>query len=91
MTGLAEELAERLRREGVLALRLRVIPKSSRTELAGYMDDGTLKVRVAAAPEKGKANAELRAFLARTLGVGQRQVTIVSGESSQNKQVRVSL
>ncbi|MFN3326256.1 MAG: DUF167 domain-containing protein [Bryobacteraceae bacterium] len=91
MTGLAEEMAERLRREGVLGLKLRVIPKSSRTELAGYMDDGTLKVRVAAAPEKGKANAELRAFLARILGVGQRQVTIVSGESSQNKQVRVSL
>ena len=45
-------------------IKVKVIPKSSRTELAGQLPDGTWKIKVAAAPEKGKANKALCAFLA---------------------------
>lgn len=83
------ELREQLARERRLALRIKVQPKSPRTEWAGRLDDGTWKVRLAAVPEKGKANEELVAFLARELGVPRSQVEIVSGATATLKQVRV--
>lgn len=70
-------------------IRVKVIPKSSKTELAGYLPDGTWKVRVAAAPEKGKANRALCEFLAGHLGVAKSKVRIVSGGTSHLKRVRV--
>ncbi len=70
-------------------LRVKVIPKSSRTELAGILPDGTWKVKVAAAPEKGKANRELIEFLAQKLGVAKTRIHIVSGETSALKRIRV--
>jgi uncharacterized protein (TIGR00251 family) len=71
-------------------LRVKVVPKSSRNQILGPMADGTLKVRIAAAPEKGKANAELCAFLARHYGVPKSAVTILSGETSPRKLVRIA-
>jgi hypothetical protein len=55
----------------------------------GYLPDGTWKVKVAAAPEKGKANRALCAFLAEKLGVAKSKVHIVAGETSQLKRIRV--
>ena len=70
-------------------IRVKVIPKSSKTELAGYLPDGTWKIKVAAAPEKGKANQALCEFLASHLGVAKSRVRIVSGTTSHLKRVRV--
>ncbi len=72
-----------------MELRVKVVPKSSRNEIVGPMADGTLKVKIAAVPEKGKANAELRAFLAKHYGVPKSAVTIVAGETSALKRVRI--
>src|ERR1035438_10565500 len=63
-------------------IRVKVIPKSSKTELTGYLPDGTWKVKVAAAPEKGKANRALCKFIAEKLGVAKSRVQIVAGETS---------
>jgi len=71
-------------------LRVKVVPKSSRNEILGPMADGTLKVRIAAAPDKGRANAELCAFLARHYGVPKSAVTILSGQTSPRKLVRIA-
>jgi len=70
-------------------LQIKVIPKSSKSEVVGILGDGTWKVKVAAPPEKGRANEELRATLARHFGVPVRDVEIVSGETSQRKRVRI--
>ncbi len=70
-------------------LRVKVIPRSSRTELAGILADGTWKVKVAAVPEKGKANRALCDFIAAKLGVAKTRVRIVAGETSQLKRIRV--
>ena len=70
-------------------LRIKVIPKSPKNEIVGEMADGTLKVRIAAVAEKGKANAELIGFLARHYGVARNDVEIMTGETSQLKQVRI--
>ena len=55
-------------------IRVKVSPKSSKTELTGYLPDGTWKVKVAAAPEKGRANRALCEFLAEKLGVAKSKV-----------------
>ena len=70
-------------------LKIKVIPKSPKTEIVGEMADGTLKIRVAAPPEKGKANAELCAFLAKQYGVPRDRVSVMTGETSTHKQVRI--
>jgi uncharacterized protein (TIGR00251 family) len=75
--------------EGPLTLKIKVIPKSSKNEIVGEMADGTLKIRIAAAPEKGRANEELRSFLARQYRVPAANVTIVAGAASHNKLVRI--
>ncbi len=68
---------------------VKVVPKSSKTELVGYLPDGTWKVKIAAAPERGKANKELCAFLAEHLGVAPSKVQIISGETRHLKRIRV--
>jgi uncharacterized protein len=68
---------------------VKVVPGASRTRLMGELD-GRLKVAVAAPPEKGKANAELTAHLAKLLGVRKREVTVISGTTSPAKVVSVA-
>jgi uncharacterized protein (TIGR00251 family) len=70
-------------------IRVKVIPKSSKTELTGYLPDGTWKVKVAAAPERGKANRALCDFMAEKLGVAKSKIRIVSGETSHLKRIHV--
>jgi hypothetical protein len=53
--------------------------------------DGALLVRVAAPPEKGKANEELRACLARALGIPKSAIEIVAGGASRRKRVSVPM
>jgi uncharacterized protein len=71
-----------------LVLRLRVSPGASKNEVQGVRD-GELWVRVAAAPDKGKANAELVRYLAGVLGVSRSSVEVVSGAKSRHKRVAV--
>lgn len=70
-------------------IRVKVIPKSSKTEIAGYLPDGTWKIKVAAAPEKGKANRALVDFLAEHLRVAKSRIQIMSGETSPLKRIHV--
>ena len=53
------------------------------------LHDNALKIRLAAPPVDGKANAELRRFLADAFGVPLRNVTLVRGEMSRHKIVRI--
>ena len=57
--------------------------------MAGAMADGTLKIRVAAPPERGQANAELVRFLAGYYGVAAESVSILSGHAAARKLVRL--
>ena len=70
-------------------VRIKVIPRAKKTEMAGVLEDGSLKVKVAAVPEDGRANKELCDFLAKHYGVGRRHVEVVSGATSTRKIVRV--
>ena len=66
----------------------RVAPRASRSGVAGE-HDGTLRVRVAAAPVDGAANEELVKIMARARSVPRRNVEIAGGHKSKIKQLRV--
>jgi uncharacterized protein (TIGR00251 family) len=69
-------------------LKLRVIPGSGRSEIVGRYGDAW-KVRVGAAPERGRANAELLELLSDRLGVRSGDLSIVSGVASRDKVVEL--
>jgi uncharacterized protein (TIGR00251 family) len=70
-------------------LTLHIQPRASRTELAGMHGDA-LKVRIAAPPIDGAANAELAEFLAGILLVPRSSVSVVAGERGRRKLVAVA-
>jgi uncharacterized protein (TIGR00251 family) len=71
-----------------LRIRVRVSPGARRTAVVGRYGDGW-KVRVAAPPEDGRANAELERHLADILGVDRRAVRIVAGARGREKVVAI--
>ena len=74
--------------EGVV-ITVRVIPRAGRSEVAGTRG-GALLVRLNAPPVEGAANDELVEVIADALGVARRAVTIIAGERSRTKRVRVA-
>ncbi|HTX71882.1 MAG TPA: DUF167 domain-containing protein [Rectinemataceae bacterium] len=69
---------------GRLLVTIKVVPGAARTEIAG-LRDGALLARVAAPPEKGKANELLLAALARLLDCPKSDLILVSGSASRRK------
>jgi uncharacterized protein len=71
-----------------LILDLHVQPGAKRSEFAGTHGE-RIKLRLAAPPVEGKANAALIEFLAAYFGVPRRNVTVVSGFKSRSKRVAI--
>jgi len=69
-------------------LSLKVVPGSSRDEIVGWLSD-SLKVKVKASPEKGRANEAVVVLLAERLGIDASSIAVVSGHSSPAKVVEV--
>lgn len=66
-----------------------VVPRSSRNELVGVVDEA-LKLKIAAPPLEGKANAECVRFLSQLLHVQKAQVVITGGQKSREKTVCIT-
>ena len=73
---------------GRTRFRVRVVPRASRTEVAGE-HGGALRIRLAAPPVDGKANAALIRFLSSALAVPRAEIRIASGASSRAKTIEV--
>jgi len=71
-----------------LTFAVRVVPRASRSEIAGEYN-GALRVRIAAPPVEGAANRELIKVLAKSFKLPQNAVEIVSGANAKNKIVRI--
>jgi uncharacterized protein (TIGR00251 family) len=76
-------------RKGGVSFRVRVQPRSSRSEIAGEWQ-GALRVRLEAPPVDERANEALRRLLAESLKVPLAAVKIVQGLRSRNKLVEIS-
>jgi len=74
--------------DGGVIVAVKVVPGASRTAMAGQLG-GMLKIKVTAAPEKGKANQCLIEFLAKRLGVKKKAVSIVAGKNNPAKRVQI--
>ncbi|MCI0665248.1 MAG: DUF167 domain-containing protein [Acidobacteria bacterium] len=74
---------------GSVIISVRVQPRAPRTDIVGELD-GKLKIRLAAPPVDGEANAELIRYLAQIFNLQRKEIEIISGEKSRNKQVRIS-
>ena len=67
------------------AITVKVQPRARKTEVAGLMADGTIKICVAAPPVEGAANKALIEFLAQALSLPKTQIDIVAGARSERK------
>ena len=63
-------------------------PKASKDAIVG-IHDHALRIAVTAAPEIGKANASIVKILAKSFKVPQSSISIISGETSRRKRVRI--
>ena len=71
------------------ALALRITPRASRNQIVGVMNDGTVKVHIAANPDDDDGNLELIAYLSEVLGVPKSRIEIVAGENGRDKLVSI--
>ena len=74
--------------DNAITIQIRVIPRSSRDEIVGEQE-GALKVKLTAPPVEGAANTELIKLLSKKLGVPKSSISIVSGEASRSKRLRI--
>lgn len=70
-------------------LRLRVVPGARRSQVVGRLGDAW-KLHVHAAPERGRANDDVVALLADTLGVARSDIRVVSGLTARDKVVELT-
>ena len=70
-------------------LKIKAVPGASRDEIVGMVGD-RLKIRISAPPAGGKANKAICAVIAKKLALKARDVTIVSGQTSAEKTVRLA-
>ncbi|MFP4466409.1 MAG: DUF167 domain-containing protein [Candidatus Goldiibacteriota bacterium] len=67
---------------------VRAVPNAKKNEIAGIYNGG-LKIKTTAAPENGKANEEIKAFLMKKTGLKKNHIEIVKGLKSRDKVMAV--
>lgn len=75
-------------KDGFALLSVRVQPKSSRNDII-INSNNSIKIALTAPPVEGEANKALCQFVAKHLGLPKSAVTLVSGEKSREKKLRV--
>lgn len=78
-----------LRDKDGIILNLKIIPNSSKNEIAGILNN-FIKIKINASPEKGKANDELLSFLSKKFNIKKADIRILKGEKSREKKVLIN-
>lgn len=74
-----------------IRIKVKVTPSSPKNEITGFMADGSVKIRIHATPEQGKANAQLIKFLSEELDIPTENIEIISGHTSSRKELIIDL
>jgi uncharacterized protein (TIGR00251 family) len=74
--------------DNLVEITLKVVPNAKKTEAAG-VENGALKLRLAALPIEGRANNELISFFSKSFKISKSDIEILSGELGRNKRIRV--
>lgn len=85
-----QDLQNRLKSDGRIDILVRVRPHASKSELTDILEDGSLKIAIAAPAEDGRGNAMLMKFLGELFGVPASSIDILSGKTARLKLVRVT-
>jgi hypothetical protein len=80
-----------LRKKGRIIIKTKVHPNAPATGLKGILADGTIKIDVAATPERGRANKEIIEFFAQTLDLPRSKISIKSGHKAKLKLINIRL
>ena len=72
----------------MIKISIKVQPNSNRNEVVGVVN-GVWKIKIAAPPDKGKANKELVDFLSELLDIKKDRINILRGQTSHNKIVEI--
>ncbi len=84
-----EEYKKQFKNKGEIYLRVKVLPGSSKNEAREILEDGTIKIGIAATPEKNKANQELIKFLAKEFDIKKNNIKILSGKTERIKLIKI--
>ena len=84
-----EEYKEKLKKNNEVYLRVKVRPNAAKTTIREIMENETIKIDVAAVPEKGKANKELIAYLTKEFKINKENVKILSGAGDRVKLIKI--
>lgn len=76
-------------KDNSIIFSVKVVPRAAKSEIVGDLN-GALKIRLAAPPVDGAANAELVKLLAKTFAVSKSAVEILSGETGKTKCMKIS-
>ncbi len=76
------------RRDGGVLVVVKAVPRSRRTGAVG-VQDGAVRIQIAAAPHKGQSNAALCAYLADVAGVRSAAVRLRRGSSGARKLIEI--
>lgn len=87
-TNFIQEIIDKLKNKNPLYIKVKVQSKAPKTEIVDQLEDGFYKIKVAAQPIRGKANAELLKFLKKNLGLSD--IQIVSGGRDSVKLIRLT-
>ncbi len=85
-----KEFKKDLKFKGEIYLKVKVLPSAPKTEFKDFLYDGMIRMSIAAAPERGKANKELIRFLSKEFRVNKKNVRIISGAGSRVKLVKIN-
>lgn len=71
------------------AITVKVFPRASKNEISEILSDGTIKIRITAAPVDGKANEALIHYLAEILCVPESNIELIAGHSGRDKLISI--
>lgn len=83
------DIKEKLNKQGKAVFHVKVSPGSNMTEWQESLSDGTLKMKVKEAPERGKANEAVINFVAETFLVSKKAVSIIAGGGARLKRIKI--
>jgi uncharacterized protein YggU (UPF0235/DUF167 family) len=85
-----EGIKEKLNKQGKIVFHVKVSPGSNITEWQDSLEDGTLKMKVKEAPERGRANEAVVNFVATTFSVSRKSVSIIAGGGARLKRIKIN-
>lgn len=89
MDKIIAQILSRIATKEVVRINVKISAGGGKNAVTGLLGEDTLKIRISAAPEKGKANKELVEFLSKVLRIPRSRIEIVSGHTSPKKVIEI--